>query len=65
MHVRLHQLKLHEAQKMSISSYFNLYKVDIKLSHGNDSLDKIVQQKILNHPLPESEPVWLHCQMWS
>lgn len=50
---------------MSISSYFNLYKVDIKLSHGNDSLDKIVQQKILNHPLPESEPVWLHCQMWS
>lgn len=50
MRVELHQLKLHEAQKMLISSYFNLYKAAIKLSHDSNSLDKIFQRKILNHP---------------
>ena len=48
MHVKLHQLKLHEAQEMLISSYFNLYKVVIKLSHGNDYVDKIIQQQQKN-----------------
>lgn len=51
MHVKLHQLQLHEAQEMLISSYFSLYKVAIKLSSGNDSLDKLVQRKLLT-PLP-------------
>ena len=50
MRVELHQLKLHEAQKMLISSYFNLYKAAIQLSCGSNSLDKIFQRKILNHP---------------
>lgn len=33
-------IKLHEAQRMWISLYFNLYRVAIQLSHGNDSLYK-------------------------
>lgn len=50
MRVELHQLKLHAAQKMLISSYFNLYKAAKKFSRGSNSLDKIFQRKILSHP---------------